>query len=152
MPDNELESKFMFVKPEYVGYWSYQIDNQKRYMISEEDLYPYVKPFLKDSKEWAKVVEVMSRHQPFMVLIKEQTVRELHPKENTQSHHRTTIVADLSRVMRGMEGEGTFLDDRKERARSIRSNEDGIDRLLRNSIRSSYGEYLPNALNKARLK
>ena len=31
MPENKLEQQFMFVKPEFIDHWSYQIDNGKQH-------------------------------------------------------------------------------------------------------------------------
>lgn len=142
--------EFLFVKPERPNGWSYQIDNGKIHSIREWNLYPYVKGFLKGSKECAVTVDIISRHQPFIVNLKEGSVKELHPSMETESYHREKIAEDLSKAMRGLENEGTILGDNLKTLRFSSRREDQYDSLFRNSIRAIQRKELYNPFEKRR--
>ena len=152
MESKEINQNFIFVKPEYLSIWSYQIDNGKKHSIREEEVYPYVKGFLKDAKEWAKAVDIISRHQPFMIIFEERTIKELHPSMQTEEYHREKIAEDLSKAMYGLENQGTVLG---ENIRSLRMNsrkEDSADKFLRERIRYNQSRELSNNLLKSRVR
>lgn len=151
--ENSQEQKFIFVKPEFLDHWSYQIDNGKRHLLREDDVYPYVKRFLKDSKEWAKVVDIIRRHQPFIVSFEKRICKELHPIEETKEEHRQVIAKDLSNMMNTLEGEGTVLQERQGRQlRFSDKKEDGIDRTLRDRIRSLIKKEEPEISSRSRIR
>ena len=153
MPDNELEQEFIFVKPEYVDHWSYQIDNGKRHLVKEEQVYPYIKTFLKDSREWAKVVDIITRHQPFIVSVKNKTCKELHLSPETRDFHRGAINRDLAAVTQGFEGEGAKIGfTNKYLSRSSSRQEDSLDRALRRYVRNTQNSELSDVITQRRLK
>lgn len=152
MSENKLDQQFMFVKPEFIDHWSYQIDNGKQHLIREPDLYPYVKNFLDGVKEWIKVADIISRHQPFIVFFDSRTCKELHPQEETKDSHREDILRDLTQVGRGLEGKGTKIDSRVHYNPRVSAREDSVDRYLRTTTRNSRDSELPSSITQRRLK
>lgn len=147
------EQRFIFVKPEFINHWSYQIDNGKRHLLREDDVYPYVKNFLKDSKEWAKVVDIIQRHQPFIVSLEKKVCKELHPIEETGEEHRQVIAKDLSNMMNSLNGEGTILQERQGRSLRIQDRKkDKIDKTLRDRIRSFIKRDEPEISSRSRIR
>lgn len=132
------QQQFIFVNPEFLGYWSYQIDNGKRHMLGEDDVYPWVKKFIRDPKERTKAVDIISRNQPFILILERQKVKELHPQKETDSEHRKKILDDLSNVSRGMEGRGEVFETigRTPDRYSSGIREDALDRRLKRQVRS----------------
>ena len=155
MPDKEIEQNFMFVKPEFIDHWSYQIDEGKKHLLREDDVYPYVKGFLNGPKEWAEVVSIIQRHQPFIIFLKKGTLRELHPKEDTKSYHKDQIAKDLAYAARGIETEGTILGGLNKGLDydpSSNRREDALDRALKQHIRNSQNNELSSSILQRRLK
>lgn len=152
MPDKEISQEFIFLKPEFIDHWSYQIDNGKRRILRESELYPYVKTFLKDVKECIKIVDIITRHQPFLIQLKDGTCKELHPSSETRDVHRVSITQDLATVMKGFEGEGTVLETRKQNVYNRFSRSDSIDSFLKGSIRGSEEKELSSKITQRRLK
>ena len=132
------QQQFIFISPEFLGYWSYQIDNGKKHMLRENDVYPWVNKFIRDSKERTKAVDIISRSQPFILILERQKVKELHPQKETDSEYRKRILNDLSNVSKGLVGEGNVFEtigkipDRYSSER----REDALDRRLKRQIRS----------------
>lgn len=154
MPDKEIEQNFMFVKPEFLDHWSYQIDDGKKHILREDDVYPYVKGFLKGSKEWVEVVSIIQRHQPFIVFLKEKTLQELHSEEATRDYHRLQIAQDLTNVMKGLETEGIVLGGLNKGLSydSSKSMEDSVDRMMKQQIRNHQNNEFSKTILQNRLK
>lgn len=152
MENEEIGKEFIFFKPEYVGRWSYQIDNGRKHMLREENVYPYAKGFLKDSKEWSKVVDIISRHQPFMVFIEKKEAKELHPSTETRDYHRNRIAEDLSGVMKGIETQGTILGNNSHTLRINSRREDYMDSFLKGYIRKDQRNTLSDSILDSKLK
>ena len=154
MPDKEIAQEFMFLKPEFLDHWSYQIDNGQKHMLREDDVYPYVKNFLKGPKEWAEAVSIIQRHQPFIVFFKKKTLKELHPQEETREYHKSQIADDLTKALRGQENQGTVLGGMNKGLayRPLGRTEDSIDRALRQHIRQSQNSELSSSILQRRLK
>lgn len=109
------EFEFLFVKPERVNYWSYQFDGGVRHSLREDKVYPYVASFLDSPVYRHSVIDIMQRHQPFLVNLREKTVIELHPEEDTEIYHRTQIRDELSSVLSLTEGKRDSLFRRVDR-------------------------------------
>ena len=90
---------FIFVKPEGTYRWSYQIDGGVKHSLSEEKVYPYIASFLDSPEERHKVIDIMQRHQPFILRCQDRRVAELHPEEDTQDFHKGKINNELSSVL-----------------------------------------------------
>ena len=148
----DSEQEFLFVKPEYIDHWSYQIDNGKRHILKEEDVYPYVKSFLNGVNEWVKVVDIIHRHQPFIVSLKKGTCKELHPTEETRGFHKEFIARDLSKVMNGYGGEGRKILARDFHQMRGNQQTDWVDKFLKRTIRSSSERELSDKITQRRLK
>ena len=150
--EESFDYEFIFVKPEFIDHWSYQIDSGKPHLMREDEVYPYVKSFLRDSKEWAKVVDIIRRHQPFLVSVKTKTCKELHPSFETREDHRKLISQDISEMMNNLDGEGVILNTNKRYSLVSRKNEDSVDRSLKNWIRRDINTTLPDTILQRRLK
>ena len=133
------DQEFIFLKPEFEGYWSYQIDNGKRHTLRQDDVYPWVKTILQEAKERIKIVDIISRNQPFLIILKAKKVKELHIQEETGTEYRKRIMNDLSDVSKGLDTEGTiFKTLGKAPDRYSSKREDSTDRLLKRYIRSEF--------------
>ena len=154
MSDNKIDQKFMFVKPEFPDHWSYQIDEGKKHLLREDDVYPYVKKFLKGSREWAEVVGIIQRHQPFIIFLQKGILKELHPQEETQNFHKEQIAKDLGRMSKGLETEGAILGGMNKGLvySPLKGREDSLDRMLKQNIRNAQNNELSSSILQRRLK
>lgn len=109
------EFDFLFVKPERINYWSYQFDGGVKHSLREDRVYPYVSSFLDSPVQRHSVIDIMQRHQPFLIDLQKKTVIELHPEEETESYHRIQITDELFSVLSLTEGKRDSLFKRVDR-------------------------------------
>lgn len=109
-----MDQKFIFLKPESINRWSYQIDDQKKRSLRSEDVYEFCANYVKNIPDRFSISDIVSRRQPFLILLNTGTVKELHSTDDTTKQHRSCFSQDFLNITNGKSGSGNVLISTKD--------------------------------------
>ena len=93
----ENASEIIFFTPRSQYRWMYEIDGGKKHIITQDDLSKFIGKYV--SRQEIKLLgDIVMRHQPFMVLIKEHRIVELHKTEDTLAEQSSRLRKEIEHV------------------------------------------------------
>ena len=95
----ENPSEIIFFIPKSQFRWMYRIDNGKPHIILQDDVIKFIRKYI-DKKYISDVKDIMMRHQPFIIMIEEHSVIELHKEEHTMMEHHNTLSKEIDNVIK----------------------------------------------------
>lgn len=93
----ENTSEIIFFIPKTQYRWSYKIDDGKQYGIYQDDILSFVKKYISKS-EYRKIPDIILRHQPFLIMIQDKMVIEVHKQEDTIEDQREKLNIEIKNV------------------------------------------------------
>ena len=93
--------------------WAYAIDNGKKHVIHQDDVIKFVKKYI-SQKQVPVLNDIMMRHQPFIVVIADKSIVELHKEEDTLEEHRKQLALEIDHATKNVSKNFTdkFSDER----------------------------------------
>lgn len=93
----EIAVETVFVLPRNQFYWSYQINEGAVHTESKETIFSFLKSFVQEN-QYSTLVNLISRLQPFLILVRDNKVIELQKKDTDISYLRKNIEDELSAI------------------------------------------------------
>lgn len=100
--ENEIAVETIFVFPRNQFYWAYQINEGATHTESKEEIFKFLKDFTPNEKYY-KIVDLLSRFQPFLILVREKEVIELSKKETDYEFLKDVINSEISNTLSTLE-------------------------------------------------
>ena len=95
----ENPSEIIFFMPKSQFRWIYKIDNGRQHIIHQDDLINFIRKYI-DKKYISDVRDIMLRHQPFIVLIEDKKVVELHKEDDTIIEYHNRLSTEIDNVLK----------------------------------------------------
>ena len=100
MPEQfENASEIIVFIPRSQFRWIYEIDGGKKHIIIQDNLSKFIGKYV-NKKEISILGDIVMRHQPFIVLVEEHRIVELHKSENTLEEQSSRLRQEIERVVK----------------------------------------------------
>jgi len=93
----ENPSDLIFFIPKSQYRWGYKIDNGKQHIILQDDIIKFVKKYI-DKKYINTLKDILMRHQPFIILIEQKEVVELHKDDDTLLEQHKKLELEINSI------------------------------------------------------
>lgn len=90
----ENPSELIFFVPKSQIRWGYKIDNGKQHIILQDNILNFVKKYI-DKKYILELKDILMRHQPFIILIDDKKVVELHKEDDTMAEQHNKLKLEI---------------------------------------------------------
>ena len=94
----EIAVETVFVLPRNQFYWSYQINEGAIHTEPKEQIFEFLKEFV-SARQYRFLIDLLSRMQPFLILVRDDRVIELSKKDIDISYLRKNIEDEITGVL-----------------------------------------------------
>lgn len=96
--NKEIAVETVFAIPRNQFYWSYQINEGAVHTEPKENIFEFLKEFIPSSK-YSKLIDLIARMRPLLILVREERVIELAKKDVDLSYLRQNIEDEIAWVL-----------------------------------------------------